>query len=64
MTPMISLRLMKYRLRNYAGERKVPLEDYLRDKETDLRFNQAMAVVGLNLSSAPFIIVEVQSAGW
>jgi hypothetical protein len=49
MTPMISLRLMKYRLRNYAGERKVPLEDYLREKETDLRFNQAMAVAGLNL---------------
>ncbi len=49
MTPMISLRLMKSRLRNYPGERKVPLEEYLLKKETDLRFNQAMAVAGLNL---------------
>lgn len=49
MTPMISLRLMKSRLRNYPGERKVPIEEYLLKKETDLRFNQAMAVTGLNL---------------
>lgn len=49
MTPMISLRLMKSRLRNYPGESKVPLEEYLLEKETDLRFNQAMAVAGLNL---------------
>jgi hypothetical protein len=49
MTPMISLRLMKSRLRNYPGESRVKLEDYLREKETDLRFNQAMAVAGLNL---------------
>ncbi|HCM60893.1 MAG TPA: hypothetical protein DIS74_11100 [Bacteroidales bacterium] len=49
MTPMISLRLMKSRLRNYSGESRVKLEDYLREKETDLRFNQAMAVAGLNL---------------
>lgn len=49
MTPMVSLRLMKSRLRNYPGESRVKLEDYLREKETDLRFNQAMAVAGLNL---------------
>lgn len=49
MTPIVSLRLMKSRLRNYPGERKVPLEEYLLKKETDLRFNQAMAVAGLNL---------------
>lgn len=49
MTPMISLRWLKYRLRNYSSERKVPLQNYLQEKETDLRFNQTAAVIGLNL---------------
>ncbi|MCU0458837.1 MAG: carboxypeptidase-like regulatory domain-containing protein [Bacteroidales bacterium] len=49
MTPMVSLRWLKYRLRNYSSERKVPLQTYLQEKETDLRFNQTAAVIGLNL---------------
>lgn len=49
MTPMISLRWLKFRLRNYSSERKVPLQTYLQEKETDLRFNQTAAVIGLNL---------------
>jgi hypothetical protein len=49
MTPVVSLRWLKYRLRNYAPERKVPLQTYLREKETDLRFHQTAAVIGLNL---------------
>lgn len=49
MTPLISLRWMKCRLRNYPGERKVTLENYLSEKETDLRFNQTIAVAGINL---------------
>jgi hypothetical protein len=49
MTPMISLRWMKYRLRNYPAEHRVTLEEYLNGKETDLRFNQAIVVPGLNL---------------
>lgn len=49
MTPLISVRWLKYRLQNYSADRKVPLEEYLRNKETDLRFNQAIAVAGLNL---------------
>jgi hypothetical protein len=49
MTPLISFRWLKYRLRNYSAERKVPLQTYLQEKETDLRFNQTAAVFGLNL---------------
>lgn len=49
MTPAISFRWLKYRLRNYSADKKVPLEEYLRDKEIDLRFNQTIAVAGLNL---------------
>lgn len=49
MTPMVSLRWLKYRLRNYSADKKVPLEEYLRDREIDLRFNQTIAIIGLNL---------------
>lgn len=49
MTPLVSLRWLKYRLRNYSADKKVPLEEYLRDKEVDLRFNQIIATAGLNL---------------
>lgn len=49
MTPQVSLRWLKYRLRNYSADKKVPLEEYLRDREIDLRFNQTIATAGLNL---------------
>jgi hypothetical protein len=49
MTPMLSLRWLKFRLRNYDTERRIPLEQYLREKETDLRFHQTVAVAGLNI---------------
>jgi len=49
MTPLVSLRWLKYRLRNYSTEKKVPLEEYIRNREIDLRFNQAIAVAGINL---------------
>ncbi len=49
MTPVVSLRWLKYRLRNYSTDKKVPLDDYLRNREIDLRFNQAIAVAGINL---------------
>ncbi len=49
MTPMLSLRWLKFRLRNYDSEKKIPLQTYLRNKETDLRFHQTAAVIGINL---------------
>ena len=49
MTPMLSLRWLRYRLQNYPDERKVPLENYLQDREIDLRFNQTLAVAGISL---------------
>jgi len=49
MTPVVSLRWLKYRLRNYSTDKKVPLDEYLRNREIDLRFNQAIAVAGINL---------------
>jgi len=49
MTPMLSLRWLRYRLQNYPDERKVPLEAYLKEREIDLRFNQTVAVAGMSL---------------
>lgn len=49
MTPALSVNWLKFRLKNYPGERRVPLEQYLSDREIDLRFNQVVAMAGLNL---------------
>lgn len=49
MTPMLSLRWLRYRLQNYPDERKVPLESYLQEREIDLRFNQTVAVACVSL---------------
>ena len=48
-TPLISFRWLRYRLENYPGERKITLETYLDERDLDLRFNQAIAVAGLNM---------------
>ena len=49
LTPTISARWLRWRLQNYPGERKIPLTTYLSERDIDLRFNQAVAVAGLNL---------------
>ncbi len=49
MTPMLSLRWLRYRLQNYPDERKVPLESYIQEREIDLKFNQTVAVAGMSL---------------
>jgi len=49
LTPLLSLRWLKYRLQNYAGERKISLASYLEERDLDLRFNQTIAVAGLNI---------------
>jgi hypothetical protein len=49
LTPAISARWLRWRLQNYPGERKIPLTTYLSERDIDLRFNQAVAVAGLNL---------------
>jgi hypothetical protein len=49
LTPTISARWLRLKLQNYPGERKIPLTTYLSERDIDLRFNQAVAVAGLNL---------------
>jgi hypothetical protein len=49
LTPTISARWLRLKLQNYPGERKIPLTTYLSERDIDLRFNQAVALAGLNL---------------
>ncbi len=49
MTPLISLKLLRFRLQNYRNERKIPLTMYLDERDLELRFNQMAAVAGINL---------------
>jgi hypothetical protein len=47
-TPMVYLRWLRFRLLNYANERKITLSQYIDERDLDLRFNQALAVAGLD----------------
>lgn len=49
MTPLLSLKWMRLKLRNYRNERKIPLSQYLDERDLELRFNQIVAVAGINL---------------
>jgi hypothetical protein len=49
LTPMVSLRWLRFRVQNYAEERRIPLSQYLEERDLDLRFNQAAAVAGINI---------------
>jgi len=48
-TPFVSLRWLRIRLENYPEERKITLGEYLSKRDVDLRFNQTIAVAGLNI---------------
>lgn len=49
LTPLVSLRWLRFRLQNYSDERKISMNQYLEERDLDLRFNQAAAVAGINL---------------
>ena len=49
LTPTITARWLRCRLQNYESDRKIPLTTYLSGRDLDIRFNQAVAVAGLNL---------------
>jgi hypothetical protein len=48
-TPTISLKLLRLRLQNYRNARKIPLSQYLDERDLELRFNQIVAVAGINI---------------
>ena len=64
MTPVLSVNWLKFRLQNYPDERRVPLENYLADREIDLRFNQVVAMAGLNLEYKFYSGINGMSDYW
>lgn len=49
-TPKVAVKWNRYRLLNNDKEKKIPIEQYVIDRDLDLRFNQMTGFVGLNLS--------------
>jgi hypothetical protein len=48
--PKLTLAWNRYRLINNDKKRKIPLENYVADRDLDMRFNQLTGLVGLNLA--------------
>jgi hypothetical protein len=61
LTPLVSLRWLRFRLLNYSDERKISMTRYLEERDLDLRFNQAVAVAGLNLDYLMY--TDIHGAG-
>lgn len=49
-SPLVSLKWYRYRLLNSSKNDEIPLNDYLRDRDLDLRINQAMCITGMNIA--------------
>lgn len=49
-TPKVALKWNRYRLINSDNENEIPIEQYITERDLDLRFNQLTGFVGLNLS--------------
>ncbi|MDZ7635449.1 MAG: carboxypeptidase-like regulatory domain-containing protein [Bacteroidales bacterium] len=49
LAPILSVKWLRYRLMNYPNERKITLTSYLGERDIDIRFNQTIAVAGVDL---------------
>lgn len=49
-SPQVSFKWNKYRLQNFNKDKRIPLEQYIADRDLDMRFNQATGFLGLNTS--------------
>jgi len=48
LAPLLSVKWLRYRLMNYPDESKITLTSYLEERDIDIRFNQTIAVAGLD----------------
>jgi hypothetical protein len=64
LTPLLSLRWLRFRLLNYDNEKKIPLSQYLDERDLDLRFNQTIAVAGINLECLMYNNAYVNGEYW
>lgn len=49
-TPKVAIKWNRYRLLNYDKHNRIPIEQYVEDRDLDIRFNQITGFVGFNLS--------------
>ncbi len=49
-TPKVAIKWNRYRLINSDKDRQIPIEQYISDRDLDVRWNQLTGFVGLNLS--------------
>jgi len=49
-TPKVAIKWNRYRLLNNDKENRIPIEQYVANRDLDLRFNQMTGFVGFNLS--------------
>jgi len=49
-SPLVSLKWYRYRLLNSSKNDEIPLDDYLQNRDLDLRINQAMCITGINIA--------------
>jgi hypothetical protein len=61
LTPLVSLRWLRFRVLNYSNERKISMNQYLDERDLDLRFNQMVAVAGINIDY--LIYTDTHGAG-
>jgi hypothetical protein len=64
LTPLLSIRWLRSKLLNYANEEKIPLSQYLDERDLDLRFNQTIAVAGINLECLMYNDAYVNGEYW
>jgi hypothetical protein len=48
--PRLGLKWNRYRLLNYDKDRRIDLEEYIKQRDLDLRLNQATGFAGLNIA--------------
>jgi len=50
LTPKVAIKWNRYRLLNNEKDKSIPIEQYVSERDLDLRFNQMTGFVGFNLS--------------
>jgi hypothetical protein len=63
-TPLLSVRWLRSKLLNYANEKQIPMSQYLDERDLDLRFNQTIAVAGINLECLMYNEAYVNGEYW
>jgi CarboxypepD_reg-like domain len=64
LTPLLSVRWLRSKLLNYAKEDKIPMSQYLDERDLDMRFNQTIAVAGINLECLMYNEAYVNGEYW